>query len=227
MSLNSTTTLADAVTKDPRRAAILEEYKLDFCCGGAKSLEEAANEAGVDLDELLAALILPENEDAVVRTGNNAALAHDIVDTHHSYMWEEIPRLGALIEKVFRVHGERHPELRAIRNTYNEMVAELEPHMTREERAVFPVVSKLEKGESPRGAQNLSETIDELVEEHQAVGEMLRRLRHLTKDYQLPEDACTSYLLAYQGLEEMERDLHLHIHKENNVLFPAALELER
>lgn len=225
MSLSSTNTLADLVTEDPRRAAILEEYQLDFCCGGAKSLKDAASEAGADLEALLAALSLPEAATTAVSVGDNAAFAHDIVDTHHSYMWEEMPRLGALVEKVFRVHGDRHPELRAIRNTYNEMVAELEPHMTREERSVFPVISKLEKGEAPRGGQNLSQTIDELVEEHQAVGEMLKELRRLTKDYKLPENACTSYMLAYQGLEEMERDLHVHIHKENNILFPAALEL--
>ena len=132
----------------------MEAYRLDFCCGGTKALADAAAEVGMqeaELEELLTALDLPPvPQTGEVGSGRNAALAHDIVDTHHAYMWEEMPRLGALIEKVHRVHGDRHPELRVVLETYNQMIAELDPHMTREERSVFPVISKLDKGESPR-----------------------------------------------------------------------------
>ncbi len=229
MSISVEKTLAELVTEDPRRADVMEAYRLDFCCGGTKALADAAAEVGMqeaELEELLTALDLPPvPQTGEVGSGRNAALAHDIVDTHHAYMWEEMPRLGALVEKVHRVHGDRHPELRVVLETYNQMIAELDPHMTREERSVFPVISKLEKGESPRGAEGLDKTIDELVDEHEAVGRILSQLRSLTDGYQTPPDACASYIAAYRGLEEMERDLHVHIHKENNILFPAALGL--
>lgn len=226
MPVIATATLGDLVTEDARRSRILEKYGLDYCCNGGDTLADASAAAGLNLDEVTAALDLPDTPAPVSRAaGDNASLAHDIVDTHHAYMWEEMPRLAALVEKVFRVHGERHPELEEVHSAFFTAMAELEPHMTVEERSVFPTISKLEKGQRPQAADTLDETLDRLVDEHQVVGDLFHQIKQLTNDYTPPADGCNSYRMMLQGLDEMERDLHEHIHKENNILFPAARKL--
>ena len=212
-------TLGDLVTADPRRAAVLEKLGIDYCCNGHRTVAAASADADLDPSEVLRALDLG----AIPLTtspapGDNASLAHDIVDTHHAYLWDEMPRLLALVEKVHRVHGERHSELAAVLTTYRAAIADLDPHMTREERKVFPAISRLEKGGAVDAAE-LTKQLTLLRQEHDAVGGLLREVRRLTSDFAVPEDACTSYRLMLKGLEEMELDLHEHIHKENNILF--------
>jgi len=227
MTVEASATLADLVIQDGRRARILEGFGLDYCCHGQRSLVDATTEAGVDLREVTRALDLPAPSDPAVRVAQERAdLAHDIVDTHHAYMWEEMPRLQALVEKVARVHGERHPELSRVEELFTAAVSELDPHMTKEEHSVFPAISRLEKsGTRPR--VSLAEQIEVLVDEHTVVGDLFKEINATTMGYAVPEDACGSYRAMLDGLREMELDLHEHIHKENNVLFPGALELER
>lgn len=228
MPVSAAATLGDLVTEDSRRSRVFEKLGLDYCCNGADSLHVAATAAGLNVDEVIAALDLPADDAApAVAPGNNAALAHDIVDTHHAYMWEEMPRLAALVDKIHRVHGERHPELAQVHQLFTKIVAELDPHMTREERSVFPAISKMEKGQPTVGAGEMDATIDQLVDEHQVVGDLFRELNTLTNGYSVPDDGCNSYRMTYEGLREMEHDLHVHIHKENNILFPAARKLAR
>lgn len=229
MPVDVSTTLGDLVTEDPRRARVLERFGLDYCCHGQRTLSEAAGADELDLAEVAKALDLAE-----VATGNatselpkqNSALAHDIVDTHHAYLWEEMPRLQALVDKVHTVHGDRHPELAGVRDAYNRTVTALDPHMTAEERVVFPAISKLERTRTPGATGSLEQPIAELRAEHEAVGVLLQQIRSLTNGYAVPDDACNSYRAMLKGLEEMELDLHEHIHKENNILFPRVLELE-
>lgn len=224
MPITATTTLGEIVTEDARRTRVLEGFGLDYCCDGAQLLGDAVRAAGLDLGAVTAALDLPADSAPVSQTpGDAATLAHDIIDTHHAYMWQEIPRLAELVEKIYRVHGERHPELGRVRELYVRLVAELDPHMTREERSVFPAISKLEKGGAAAG--DLGAAIDRLVDEHQVVGDLFKELNAVTGGYQVPADGCTSYRMTYEGLAEMEHDLHVHIHKENNILFPAARKL--
>lgn len=227
MPIAPTATLGDLVTEDSRRSRILEKLGLDYCCDGASTLAEATTAAGLNLDTVLAALTLPD--DRAVRPADTpraqADLAHDIVDTHHAYMWEEMPRLAALVEKVYRVHGERHPELARVRDAFFAAVAALEPHMTAEERSVFPTISRLERGQTSTNAESLAAAIDTLVAEHQVVGDLFHEIRSLTNGYTWPADGCNSYRLMLEGLSEMELDLHEHVHKENNILFPAARAL--
>lgn len=219
-------TLGDLVIEDSRRADVFDSFGLDYCCGGQDTLSKAIEGAGVDAELVQAALELPPAKtEPTSQITANSVLAHDIVDTHHAYMWEEMPRLGQLVEKVYRVHGETHPELGRLAELYAEAVKELDPHMTKEERSVFPTISRLEKGQRPVLADTLEETIDQLVAEHIVVGELFREMNELTNGYSVPADACTSYRLMLTGLQEMERDLHQHIHKENNILFPEALKL--
>ncbi len=230
MTLDVNISLGDLVTQNPNRAQILEELQLDYCCNGQRSLTDAVTAAGLNIDDVVASLeatpaTAPTSAETAV-PAENAALAHDIVDTHHAYMWQEMPRLQALVEKVQGVHGERHPELAKLKELYEYAISELEPHMTKEERIVFPAISKMEKG-TATGIDSFEQPIQELRDEHDEVGRVLMEMRTITNDYAVPEDACGSYRMMLDGLETMERDLHAHIHKENNVLFPRVLKLEQ
>jgi len=231
MVINVNKTLGEFVAEVPQLADVFEDLKLDYCCNGHRSLGEAVAAAELDLNEVTASLeaafAASPSAPPVAATGatENSALAHDIVDTHHAYMWQEMPRLSALIEKVHGVHGERHPELAQLRELYAYAVSELDPHMTKEERIVFPAITRMEKG-GEAGVESFAEPIQQLRDEHDEVGRVLIEMRSLTNDFTPPEDACGSYRAMLQGLETMERDLHEHIHKENNVLFPRVLELE-
>lgn len=228
MTVEASTTLADLVIEDGRRARVLERFGIDYCCNGHRSLADATVEADVDLDDVRKALDLPKvSAHKTARSQARADLAHDIVDTHHAYMWEEMPRLLALVEKVHRVHGDRHPELARVNELFTEAVTALDPHMTKEERSVFPAISRLEKTGSSGVSGPLADQIDLLVQEHTVVGDLFKEINSVTGNYAMPEDACASYRAMLDGLREMELDLHEHIHKENNVLFPGALELER
>ncbi|MFV0407055.1 MAG: iron-sulfur cluster repair di-iron protein [Propioniciclava sp.] len=228
MSVDSTATLGDLVTADPRRSRVFEQLGLDYCCHGERSLIDASEQAGLNLAEVTQALDLPEAPPTEQRLpAENAELAHDIVDTHHAYMWEEMPRLQALVDKVHGVHGEAHPELAQVREVYTQAVAALDPHMTTEERVVFPAITRMEKTQEPVPAGPFAEPIAQLRVEHQVVGDLFKEIRSLTDDYAVPEGACGSYRAMLSGLEQMELDLHEHIHKENNVLFPRVLTLEQ
>ena len=220
--------LGDLVAEDPRRSRVLEKYGLDYCCDGQRPLGDAARQAGLDAAEVAAALNLGERTaaGAVAYPRENAALAHDIVDVHHAYMWAEMPQLAQLIDTVYRVHGARHPELAELQAGFTKAVEALEPHMTTEERVVFPAISRFEKDPSAQ-TESFEEPIRELRAEHYEIGHLFKRLRSLTGDYAVPEDACASYRAMLARLQDMEHDLHEHIHKENNVLFPQVLALEK
>lgn len=230
MSVTTTALLGDLVTEDPRRAHVLEELGIDYCCNGQRPLEEAAHAAGLEAADVAARLDLPEHTPTPTATDprDNAALAHEIVDTHHAYLWEEMPRLQALVDKVHGVHGNRHPEMARVKEAYTAAVADLDPHMTREERVLFPAISKLERAQAPVSFPfgSLATPIEQMLAEHDVVGELFKEIRALTGGYTPPEDSCGSYRAMMAGLEEMELDLHQHIHKENNILFPRVLEME-
>src|SRR5699024_6435593 len=138
MPVDTAATLSDLVTQDPRRGRVLERFDLDYCCNGQRSLADAVSRVGLDMTEIAAALDLPAAATAAANGKHtNGDLAHDIVDTHHAYMWEEMPRLATLVAKVDRVHGGRHPELAAVHDAFDAVGVALEPHMTKEERSVF------------------------------------------------------------------------------------------
>lgn len=229
MIVGASTTLADLVIEDGRRARVLERFGIDYCCHGHRSLSDASAEAEVGLDDVRMALDLPEvsAHETTARSQGRGDLAHDIVDTHHAYMWQEMPRLQSLVEKVHRVHGDRHPELARVDALFTEAVAALDPHMTKEERSVFPAISRLEKTGSPGAGGPLAEPIAVLIQEHTLVGDLFKEINSVTVSYTVPEDGCASYRAMLDGLREMELDLHEHIHKENNILFPGVLKLER
>lgn len=225
MAVDVAATLGQLVVDDQRRARVMETLGLDYCCNGQRPLSAAIADAGLDPDVVVRELDLPDaGAQQAKRPSENAELAHDIVDTHHAYMWAEMPRLQALVDKVHGVHGPAHPELAEIRAAFHEAVAELDPHMTTEERIVFPAISKMEKTRAASGV--VAPRVEQLRAEHDVVGALFKQIRKLTEGFSVPGDACASYRAMLTGLEEMELDLHEHIHLENNVLFPRAVALE-
>lgn len=222
-------TLAELVTAQPGAARVLERHRLDYCCGGAQPLSSACADRGLDATQILGELatLTPQPPPGWTAMGP-AELVDHLETTHHRYLNEELPRLGALVDKVAGVHGGRHPELLDVQDTYDELRADLEPHLAKEERVLFPMIRELDAARTrpsfPCG--DLERPISVMLAEHDQVGDLLTRLRELTGDYTAPDDGCASYRALYEGLAELEADTHQHVHKENNRLFPAVLEQE-
>lgn len=216
-------TLGQLVERRPELARTFDRLGLDYCCGGHRPLATACAEQGLDLDEV-------RRELAAVGAGSTpppwstmgmAQLVDHIEATHHALLWAELPRLSALLAKILDVHGERHPELARIRERYEQLRAELEPHLREEEQTVFPLVRRLAVGDGS-DRQAVVDGLRSLRDDHDAAGALLAELRELTGGYVTPADGCASYQAAFRGLEELEADVHLHVHKENNVLFPMV-----
>ncbi len=226
------TTLAQLVIAHPQLAPRFDALGLDYCCGGQRSLTEAVDAAGLDLEAITAELIAtpsPAAPDAESTWDGMDGLVDHLEATHHAYLSEALPRLVALADKVAGVHGANHPELATVAALVHEIRADLEPHLLREEQVLFPMIRELATAsETPTfHCGSLINPIRVMLSEHDAVGELLARIRTSTGDYQVPDDGCGSYHALYSGLAELEADTHLHVHKENNVLFPAVLEIEQ
>jgi regulator of cell morphogenesis and NO signaling len=238
MMLSSTKTVRDVALELPQATRVFEKLKIDYCCGGDKPLGEACATAGVDVENL--ERMLEEAGQAEVQ-GNGSLdfqkatlseLVGHILDKHHVYTKEEMARLEPLIDKVIVAHGGNHPELQGIGRLFQQLCADLKPHMFREEQILFPYIVEMERSAlqnrpapfAPFGTVN--NPIRMMMMEHDAVGDLLRKLRALSSNYTVPADGCISYQTLYQALEAFETDLHQHIHLENNILFPRAIELE-
>lgn len=230
---DASTTLGKIVIDKPNAIGVLTSYGLDFCCGGQQSLTEACAELDVAVNDVLADLTsvdtaLPsENGEPVLGSDYRTLATSDLVDhilvTHHSYLHRELPRMVELANKIRDVHGERHPELHEVARLVQAVSDDLLPHMAKEEQILFPLIKQLD--EQP-GPMSVDHPIARMRYEHEATGELLIQLREVTNDYELPADACASYQATYEGLKFLEKDTHLHIHKENNILFPAAAARE-
>jgi regulator of cell morphogenesis and NO signaling len=218
ITLTPATPLGDIVAQNPATAKVLSQHGLDFCCGGQRSLADACAAEGLNTEQILGALtVVPVEAGKTDWTAVSAAeLCEHVVSVHHEYLWREMPRISALAAKVARVHGAGHPELKQIATIYQQLVAELTEHLLTEEQEQFPAIIA--------GSGWSREAINELMTEHDAAGDLLVELRRLSSDYAVPADGCGSYRLLYSDFEELENDLHLHIHKENNILFPALLK---
>lgn len=233
---NDKETIGQIAVKDLRKAEVFKKYGIDFCCGGKKTVREVCMEKGIDATKVEHELQQVSNEN---KTDNNAYnewdldfLADYIVNTHHRYVRKYLPELRSYSLKVAQVHGDRHPELSEIQKLVETINEELSEHMVSEEKVLFAYVKKIvnaRKNSLPldKEGRNLESLIEELESEHDYVGRCLDKIRALSNDYAIPEDACASYKLLYKMIQEFENDLHIHIHLENNILFPKAIEMEK
>lgn len=226
-------TVGQLVAERPSRARVFERFGIDFCCGGKIPLSDACAERELDTRKIVAALREADSNAAETdepdwtRAALSELIAH-ILEKHHAYLRGELPRLAQMVAKVHDVHGARHPELAEVRQTYNGLHAELESHMMKEEQILFPLIKAMEASQSLEAGHcgSVNNPISVMEHEHDSAGAALARMRLLTGDFTPPEDACNTYRVLLDGLAELEADLHRHIHKENNILFPRASELE-
>ena len=232
MAFDPDTTVGDLVAARPSRSRVLDRYGIDYCCGGQRTLEEAARESGVAVEELTTALADADagtsDDEPDLRTLSLAALIRDITGRHHAFLREELPRLTELTAMVHRAHGENHPELAEVETLFADLRAELENHLEKEEQVLFPMIESMEASRNvePSHCGSVRNPIGVMEDEHDGAAAALSRLRALTGDFTPPADGCNAYRALMAGLVELEHDLHRHIHKENSVLFPRATALE-
>ncbi len=230
-------TMGEIAAADIRKAQVFKKYGLDFCCGGKKTVLQACQEKGLDVtqveyelqhaDKTSTSMPVPFTE------WEPDFLADYIVNVHHRYVKKALPDLTAYMKKVEAVHGKAHPELTEIKSILGKVNTEMTTHMMKEEEILFPFIKTI--ANSVREGQQIqspvfgkvSHPVHMMETEHETVGFLLEQIRLKTKNFSLPDDACVSYSLLYKMLEEFETDLHLHVHLENNILFPKAMEMER
>lgn len=223
-----TRTIGDIVTQDFRTATVFKEAGIDFCCGGKKTVEEACSEKGIDPEKLQAQLDQPEKiAGAVTHKFNEwepGFLCDYIVNEHHSFVRKALPDLVHYTQKIASVHGRNHPELIDVAGLFFQINKELLQHMKKEEEILFPAVKELFSAGTEKSKETIINELSLLSEEHEFAGGAMDKINQITSGYSLPEDACNSYRISFQMLEQFEDDLHTHVHLENNILFPKALE---
>lgn len=239
MSVSTQRTVRDWAMENPEATRVFEKIGIDYCCGGGKSLEEACAAANLSVDEVIDSLELAEEAARTKQKDRNwqiealADLVAHINSTHHKYTREEIARVGPLFDRVVSVHGKSHPELEHMRAAFRALAQELTMHMMKEEAVLFPYIVRMEESVIqnetvlPPPFGSVQNPVSMMMHEHDSAGEALRTMRQASAGYTAPEDACISYQTLYKALADFEKDLHQHIHLENNILFPRAIEMER
>lgn len=222
-------TLADLVLADASRARVLEHFGLRYCCDGGSTLAQASADAGVPLGQVSAALNLTRASRVppAAPAGDLATLVDQILGTHHAALWGDLLRTQDLVGTVARVHGWQHRHLPRLRELFATLVADLGPHLIREEKVVFPAIVRLEATGRPveTGQGGLTDLLEELVGEHAAIGAVLGEIERVTGGFATPPGGCASFHGMNAALRAVQADLHSQLHQENNVLIPAARAL--
>jgi regulator of cell morphogenesis and NO signaling len=236
MSIDPSRRVADLAIERPSRIPAFEALGLDYCCGGKRPLADACRAAGLEVDQVTAALARADAEaDEATRSDDTDwtrrpldELLDHIVSRHHDYLRRELPRLSDLASRVREAHAAKHPELERVEEQLGSLRFELESHLQKEEQVLFPLIRAMEEGDdaSPAHCGSVANPIAVMESEHDEAGEALRNLRSWTGGYTPPADACPTYHAFLAGLAALESDLHVHIHKENNILHPRAMALE-
>jgi regulator of cell morphogenesis and NO signaling len=225
ITLSHTSLVKDIVNAVPKTSDVFKKYRIDFCCGGNISLDEAIVDKKVSMDDLLQELNVvsanasqDDNMEIWTDSSSEQIIEH-VINHYHRLSREELDALSPYVTKVARVHGDNHPELIKVYELFYEFKKELLSHMDKEEATSFPNIMKLEDP-NVENKEAIREEIIELEKEHDHAGNILRELREVTKDYELPFDACGTYTLVYKRLEALESFTFMHVHLENNILFP-------
>lgn len=228
--------IGDIVAADFRTAAIFKKYGIDFCCKGGRTIEEACSSKDLDKDQ-----IYSDIENLPKTDGNSIdfnswpldLLADYVEKKHHRYVEEKTPILQQFLDKLCKVHGGRHPELFEIKELFDGSSHDLAAHMKKEELILFPFVKNMVKAKISNEAiphpqfGTVENPVNMMKHEHTVEGERLRKIADLTNGYTPPADACNTYRVTFAMLQDFENDLHKHIHLENNILFPKAINLEK
>ncbi|HHY73981.1 MAG TPA: iron-sulfur cluster repair di-iron protein [Bacillus bacterium] len=229
-TITSTMSVGEIVTQFPQAADIFKRYKIDFCCGGNHSLTEALAEKNLNEEEILEELNTAYTKMKAMNTEttnwqevSSSDLIDHVKETHHAFLNNELPMLGQLVTKIYRVHGPNHGYLADVYNHYHDLSKELMEHVIKEDEIVFPLIKSYEENPSSEKLEEVKAAIIELEKEHDKAGDLLKAIRELTNDYELPADACMTYTTTFQRLEALEADMFIHVHKENNILFPRYL----
>lgn len=236
MNIQEDQMIGELVAQDYRTASVFKKYNIDFCCQGNRTIDDACK--AKDIDEKLVVSDLND----LIHSKSDAAtdfqswpldlLAEYIEKKHHRYVEAKTLEIKPYLEKICRVHGERHPELLEISEHFNATAGELAMHMKKEELLVFPFIKRMVKAQNegiplaPSKVGSIKNLIESMMDEHTTEGERFRKIDELSNNYTPPEDGCNTYRVTFALLKEFEQDLHLHIHLENNILFPKAIELE-
>jgi regulator of cell morphogenesis and NO signaling len=236
MNFSIETRVNEIALSNPGARRVLEDAGVDYCCGGGKSLQDACLHAGLTADEILKRLRqnseLAGPGDTEWISAPLMELTRHIRERHHQYVRDSIPRVRALLAKIREKHGGKHREIEEIEKLFGDVAREMTAHMQKEEQMLFPYIDALERSASgnssvePPFFQTVRNPIHAMMKEHDSAGDIVKRIRKASNDYEAPADACTSYQATYQELRQFEEDLHLHVHLENNILFPRAVELE-
>ncbi|HQW45680.1 MAG: iron-sulfur cluster repair di-iron protein [Bacteroidetes bacterium] len=235
MNINKELKIADVVSENIKTADIFKKYGIDFCCGGGISIFKACEKKNIDYDELINELNHVDKHGMPTHNFNKWGLdflADYIVNTHHAYVLDAFVLLDAYTNKVSKVHGVHHPPVLEIERFYQSVKAELLQHMHKEEGILFPYIKQLiqiKNGNDPKinfPFGSIQIPIQLMEKEHQNAGDALRQIATLSNNYTTPEWACNTFKALYAKLDEFEQDLHLHVHLENNILFPKAIDLE-
>lgn len=223
-------TLASIALGMPGATRVLSKFRLDYCCGGKMTLEEACGRKGIKPALVLKALEGAAPDSPMPGDGEPlASVISYVISKHHVFTRAVMEEIHALLERVVIVHGGEHPELLQVRSAFNDFESEMSLHLRKEEEILFPYITKLEEGRRSEASvcfADVQAPIRMMLFDHESAAESLNLMRRLTNDYKLPETACTKYRILFQRLEELETDIHEHMHLENNLLFPRAILLE-
>lgn len=221
-------TIGDIVTADFRAAGVFKKAGIDFCCGGKKTLAQACEEKQINPLELAESLKNLDNLGGVAHNFNEwglGFLCDYIVNTHHRYVLKTLPELVFYTQKIASVHGANHPELIEVESLFQQINQELQSHLKNEEEVLFPAIKRMLAGNSTEDRSIIESEIIRMNGEHEFAGGAMDKINTITKGYHLPEDACNTYKVSFKLLEQFEDDLHTHVHLENNILYPKALNL--
>ena len=221
-------TVGEIVTNDFRTSIVFKNAGIDFCCGGKQTIEEACREKGINqksLEKELNELGQQNFPSHNFKEWDPAFLSDYIVNTHHKFLRKHLPELLFYTGKIATVHGENHPELIEVAELFEEMNKELTQHLQNEEEVLFPAIKKTLNNPSRESKKTIHSEIERMFGEHDFAGGAMDKINRLTKNYQIPEDACKTYEVTLKLLQQFEDDLHVHVHLENNILFPKALNL--
>ncbi len=227
--------VGEIVAKDYRAAQVFEQHRIDFCCNGGRSIQEVAQEQHLDLQELIQeieeALTGEKQEQNDFESWPLDLLVDYIVKTHHKKAEEQIRTILPYLDKIVRVHGSHHSELIEINSIFKKVAGEIAAHQKKEEIMLFPFIKKMvqskENNEAFNPPRTVEDPVDMLTDEHDIQGEAFKKIAKLSNDFTTPEDGCNTYNLTLSLLRDFEKDLHKHIHLENNILFPKSLLLEK